>query len=165
MPTSKETIENRALDGIELRRIVEDHIKAMLDGDGMFNEYVAYGRVGIETSIILHLDNTSYPEHAILRRTRNNKAAPHIGEPPLPNPSPDSEVFAVKRTVDIDNPNSERIKHGLPLKGRRVNPNTGREEEVEIPYAPDQAGAETDLSDSNMVQEDISKAVKAQWKL
>ena len=100
--------------------------------------------------------------------TQKNKNIPVIGDAPLSEPSKDAKVVGIKRTIDIDNSNKERLKHGMPLKGRTVNPTTGKEEEVAISYTPEQAGMSAEAIaalDSNVKDEDISEQKKRDWKL
>lgn len=164
MPVPGEKVENRRLSGIELRKIIENHVSKMLLMDGMLAGHAGYGRVGFEVVIKLHLDNICYPEHVIkVRSQKNTTGGPPIEYAPLSNPTDQSVVVGLKHTKKIDNPNKERIKNGLPIPIERVSKTTGHIEQAEIKYDPADVGLDKDPDDA--VDEDVTKKVKSEWEL
>jgi len=62
VPTTTEVVSNRPLAGTELKEIILEDVKQMLDNDGMLSFHIAYGRVAYEVNIKLMMDNPAFPE-------------------------------------------------------------------------------------------------------
>ncbi len=106
MPLSSEIVSNRSLSGRELLELVVADLRAMLERDGLFSPYVAFGRIAYDVEVRLHMDNLTYPEHKSRAASR---------PPVLPDPSPDAIQVAKVRSREIRSPNVARIEAGLPI--------------------------------------------------
>lgn len=164
MPTSNEIVQNRSLSGIELRKIIVEDIDMVLAKDGMFTEYVGYGRIGYEVIVKLHLDNPAYPEHTAMGRSKKKPDIQSIEPLPLSKPSDESVVVGLKRTRTIDNPNKERVRRGMPITIDARDPNDGRLKEKQITYSLGEAGLDPKESES-VKDEDVTDKTKAEWGL
>jgi hypothetical protein len=106
-PTQSEKIVNRALSGDELKSYLVEVFGKLLANEGMLSPHIAFGRIGGEITLTLHLDNAYFPE---------SKSTIQFGEKiPLVNPSSESEVAQQTATFEMDNPNAERVRLGLPV--------------------------------------------------
>lgn len=162
MPTSKEVVPNKPLAGHELKQIMLKDFDNMLSGDGMFSAHIAYKRVAYEISIKLHVDNPLFPEHKNGRKSKDpaRNASPEartIEAPPLKNASDESQIAALKREREIDNPNGARLENGLPVNINLVNRQTGQVEEKSVTY--DKEG----VTPSKVKDTDISKETAHDW--
>lgn len=114
MPLSTETIQNKPLSGLELEEVILRDVREVLDRDGMFSEYIAYGRVAYTVEISLHMANPSYSEHS-------SKATAKVvgvleGAPPLAVVEGEQFELLTTREREIESPNLTRIAHGMPIK-------------------------------------------------
>ena len=123
MTTSRETVHNAALSGAELKRIILADFEKLLVNEGYLSDYMAFGRVGYEITIRLHLDNPLTPEalsHISSRAIGQNlvRESPQLGavEPaPLDQPSPEALAGASAIRREIDSPNEERLRNDMPV--------------------------------------------------
>lgn len=119
MPLSSETIANRPLSGGELKaRILEDVAK-VLQRDGIFADYLAYGKLAYRITIDFQLSNPMMPKHGIEFS---------VGE--VDEESKDS--IALELTREITSPNAERVAMGLPVKVHSASGNTS-----DVVYPPE----------------------------
>jgi hypothetical protein len=158
MPTAGEMVVNKRLDGTELTEIIINHVRKVMSSDGMLAKHVAYGRVGFEVTIKLHLDNPSYNEHVIRAKSQSNPNTPALESAPLSNPSPEAVVVGRKRTKKIDNPNKERVLNGIGIPIERRSNTTGHMEEASIKYSPDDAGLDPNEDDAK------DEEIKGEWE-
>jgi hypothetical protein len=132
---STETIPNRPLSGVELRKIIVADVDYILGRDGMFGEHLGFGRVTYDIVIKLHLDNPAYPEHLSPIRSRKQPDQNPVIEPaPLKDPSKEAVLVGKKATRTIDSPNVERIKRGMPVTQNVRSRETGKIEEKQVTY-------------------------------
>lgn len=168
MPTSNETVPNRPLSGIEAKQIILADVKTMLDRDGMFTEHIAYGRLGYEIVIKLHMDNPAYPEHMSAVRSKKEPSRPkQIETPPLSNPPPSGESIVVgkKRERMVDSPNKERVRRGMPVTVTARSTETGHYEDKQLHYDPS-ALTESDRDlDQGATDTDVTEKLKKEWEL
>ncbi len=117
----KDKLPNRALTGPELKKIALVEFERMLDSDYAFQGSVAYRQVAIEIRAVFHL-GFPHPVHELQSRVQPNAEGTVAGAPPL-NPVPEeSSVVGLRREVRLENPNLDRITHGLPIVVQRATP-------------------------------------------
>lgn len=104
---SSEIVSNRPLSGRELLELVVADLRAVLEKDGLFSPYIAFGRIGYEVEVRLHMDNVNYPEHRARAASRPARLA---------DPAPDALEVAKVRSREVRSPNIARIEAGLPIK-------------------------------------------------
>jgi hypothetical protein len=115
MPSSRETVVNKALSGDELKLIILADAQRLVDNEGLLSPHIAFGRVSYVLRLTLHVDNPFIPDSTIEIATKRNSAIPVIEPPPLTDPSDAAEVGAMELTRTIDSPNAERLREGLPV--------------------------------------------------
>lgn len=118
MPLSTEAIQNKPLSGTETRKRIVMDVDEMLQRDGMFSEYVAYGRLAYKVTIEMQMDNMAYPKHEAIVRAKRSGAIE--GTPPLNEPSRDKVDLTLERERTIDSPNALRIESNLPITVQTV---------------------------------------------
>ncbi len=135
MPSTNEVVVNRPLSGLEAKRIILQDVAAILDRDGLFTEYVAFGRLAYDIIIKVHLDNPTYPEHETRVRSRPQPDQnPVVERGPLTNPTEDAKISANRRSRVVDSPNKERIKRGMPITVDAKDRETGHMAEKQLTY-------------------------------
>ena len=139
-------LPNKPLTGPELKQMALNHMSDMMDRDHMFNESKAYGRVGYVITITVQTDNPAYPEHTVTVKTQSAKDKPEIVALPIKEPTKEMAKSKKQRTVKVDNPNLERVRHKMPVKNAAVDVKSGKIETTEILYTPEQAGVPEDQS-------------------
>lgn len=141
MPTSKELVSNRPLQGAELTKIILSDVSRILSSSGLLSGHIAYGRVAYEVRVILHMDNPAYPraEELIQSRpypkdvTEGEHGHPELASVeslPLKDVSPDAYLAADSLARDIQSPNAARVEHGLPITVIHRTPNSETREEL-----------------------------------
>jgi hypothetical protein len=115
MALKSEQLPNLALNGDEIRQIAVRHFDEMLKRDCMFLRQQAYRRCSFKLTAVFHL---GYPvgDYTV-------ELVPPLGSPlgrdiPLAGSEDENEETALKaleRSYDLDNPNVQRIAHGLPI--------------------------------------------------
>lgn len=161
MPTVNEVIPNKKLTGTEVSIVIQNRVKRMLDMDGVLGPHVAYGRLGFEVVIKLHLDNPTYNEHVMRTKSQTQRNEPVLESPPLKKPSSKAKVVGRKSFHKIDNPNKERVLNGLPIPIEAMSRETGHVEERQIKYAKE----DVDVEEEEAVVEDVSKKVSSEWEV
>lgn len=117
---STSTVPNLALTGAELKQVILDNLKQVLDNDCQFNPFITYRRAAFTVTVVLHAINpdTVVPKPRARAQTFP-KADPGKGiEAKLPlDLLPDEEgvLIGLERTVTVDNPNLTRVHHGIPI--------------------------------------------------
>ena len=148
MSLKSDKLPNKALSGSELKEIITQHMRGVMDADWAFGHSVAYRRVAFTVTITCHLGQP-IGEHVVRSRARADGVVE--GEAPLVElckcghhekdhittiGSPvncsscdcagydpeDAEVVAVERSMTIDNPNLARIHHDLPVRVQESRP-------------------------------------------
>jgi hypothetical protein len=147
MPTSNEVLPNKPLTGTELKEELRQDFERLLENEGLLQPYVAYGRIAYELKLTLHLDNqmSNHSESRITSRTpaKNAERRPPIEPFPLDNPSDSNILAATKLTRQVDSPNEERIRAGMPVPvDIRNSDHTVTSENVQYPkdYLKDELG-------------------------
>jgi hypothetical protein len=116
MPLSNETVPNRPLSGKELVELVLQDVREVMERDGRFSVYAAYGRVAYTVRVDFHLANPLSPTHQVNARAKMRPEVPQVeGTPPLTDPGEDSARVTLERDRTIDSPNANRIASGLPV--------------------------------------------------
>lgn len=169
MPASNEIVQNRPLTGIEARKIIVADVESILGRDGLFTEYVAFGRLCYRIKVELMLDNPAYPKHETVIRSRaqaKGSLTPQIEPGPLVEPSAEAVTIGIERERMIDNPNAERIKRGMPLTVNQRDPNTGHFAEKELMYGTDLLPPDDLDTNKGMTDKDITKQITDEgWEL
>jgi len=170
VPTAREVVQNRPLAASELRRLIAADFERLLDGLGILNTFVAFGRVGFDLRIAIHTDNAMSPEHTIevhsLRRAKQeveaDPALAAVETPPLADASADAVVFAAERSRRISSPNAERLRAGLPVTVF-ARAEDGSRVDHEVSYPADSAAGDGDVTDK---PGDVAAAeARARWGL
>jgi hypothetical protein len=147
--TARETVVNKPLTGREVKQILMADFERMLKEDGILSDHMAFGRIGWEIILRKHLDNVYHPEDIIRTRTIPNKDEPALDTPPLQNPSPDAVIDSATLTRNVDSPNAERIRNGLPLDAEvRQLDGTRTIEQVIYPAIEELGEGDVTLTDS-----------------
>jgi hypothetical protein len=98
---------NRALSGTELQSYLKEVFNKLLANEGLLSPNIAYGRVGGVIKLTLHLDNAYFPE---------STSSIEFGDKiPLANRTPEAELAEQTAEFEMDNPNAERVRLGLPV--------------------------------------------------
>ena len=134
-----DTIPNKPLSGIELRQIIEADVDRILGMDAFMNEYTSYGRVSYVVAVKLLLDNPSFPEHTISVKAKGNKEKT-VATSPVSEVSDTVIKAGRQRTRTINNPNLERLKHGLPITKDFIDPSDGKQKTQNLNYTAADAG-------------------------
>jgi hypothetical protein len=153
MPTATEKVLNKALSGAELSEILKhDFVDKLLPNEGMLSAYMAYGRVGYEITLRLMLDNPAQRDYPPLTVTGGEAL-------PLADPSPEATVGATTLTRQIDSPNAERVRVGLPIpvETRELD---GTKQVQQIKYPP-----QPELGEGQVKVEDTTAAARRHLKL
>jgi len=109
IPLSTERIANRPLSGGELKARILADVQRVLDSDGMFVDYLAYGEVGYRVSIEMRLTNPFMPKHLATVSSGTMEGGD-------PDEIPDDNFVGLELNREITSPNAERIDLGIPLK-------------------------------------------------
>jgi hypothetical protein len=151
-------VPNEPLTGRELVEIVVNDVRSIMQRNGMFSDYVAYGRVAYTVTVKFHFANPLCSEHQVKVRSRSQPGVPAIeGEPPLSNPGEQEAVLALQREREITSPNAERIIAGMPIK---VTVRSGdRLETKKLQYDKNRVPPRAEPEDV-----DISEQVKDEWR-
>jgi hypothetical protein len=165
MPAGREKVVNKALSGAELRKVIDQDWQALLDNHGLLSSMIAFGRVGYDIILKLHVDNAQRPDGDISKTSRaiaRNVVAEQpelaaVETAPLVDPSPDAFVDATRLHRNIDSPNAERVRVGIPVPvQRRQDDGTLITEEIKYP-ASDEGGA------GDVTTEDLSAVAEKDW--
>ena len=144
-----DTIPNKPLTGNELSTIIQSDVERMLAHDGMMLEYMSYGRVSYIVTVKLLLDNPTFPEHTINIKAKGNKEQT-IVMPPVKDVSPEAVRVGRQKSRTINNPNLERLKHGLPIEKTFIDPSDGKQKTQALKYTAADAGlTEADVNPDN----------------
>lgn len=147
MPTAREIVAQRPLQGAELSKIIVADVTNILSQSGLFCGHVAYGRCAYEVRVILHLDNPAYPTVTETVRskayprdvTEGEHGSPELGSVetlPLRDPSADAYLAADELHREILSPNAARVEHSLPITVIRREQNSETREEL-VNYGPE----------------------------
>ena len=169
MPTSNETIPNKALSGAELKAIMKEKFAHLLSNDSMLSDHLAYGRISYDITIRLDFDNPYYAMPIVNTIASSPvgknivKSAPELeaieSGPPLKAPHTDKRMSSgTKIRHEINNPNKERLAHGMsvPVDVKR-NDGSIRTESIDYPR---QMLSDKGLGQSNVVVTDISEQTR-----
>lgn len=147
MPTSREFAVNRPLSGNELKELIREDFSRLLDNEGLLSHTTAFGRVSYRVRLTFHLDNIYTPQsesslesHPMAKQVV--EALPQMAaiEQPLPlaDASDDSSVSALELLRQIESPNVERVRTGLPVPlAVRQQDGTTSIEQVQYPAQPE----------------------------
>ena len=105
MPTSAETVVNKALSGTETKELLKRDFDRLLANFGELNDYVAYGRLGYRITLTLQTGNAFRPE--VTSEVESQE--------PLPIEADDAATSAYELERQIDSPNEERVRAGMPV--------------------------------------------------
>lgn len=114
MPLKSQTLPNKRLNGAELKEILCQRFRELLDKDYAFLPTLAYARVGVNMTLTLHVGGV-VGEHVVRSYTKPDGTGVIEGEPPLADPPDDQAVVALDRRFQMDNPNLERVHADLPI--------------------------------------------------
>jgi hypothetical protein len=157
MPLANESVVNKALSGMEVREIIKADFDRLLDAEGLLSHYMAYGRISYDLTLRLHLDNPMMRESSVTIASKPQAGTP-IEAPPLADTTNKSVASGQNVHRDINSPNAERLRHGLPLPVVTRGPDgTTQTEMVKYPPQPDLGPGEVTVTDT-------TKDVRTAWK-
>lgn len=108
--------EGPSLTGEAMQQMVLDEFDRMVKRDYVFGLSGAYRSAVVTLRIILHVSGWYQPA------PEDTTLCVIAGEAPL-NPLPEqASVVAIERIVRLENPNIDRINHGLPIIVQRATP-------------------------------------------
>jgi hypothetical protein len=157
--TSRETVVNKPLSGLEIKEILRAHFDRLLENEGMLGHYIAYGRLAYTITLQLHTDNPMQRETSISASSQKRNDQPGVEAPPLGDPSPGVVVAGSRLDYSIDSPNEERLRHGLTLPVVvRGQDGTTQTEQVKYPPQPELGAGDVKVAD-------VSAATREAWKV
>lgn len=125
MPSSRETVVNRALGGDELKKIILADMERLVANEGLLSHHIAFGRVSYKIRLELIVDNPSLPNQVSHTESRPagdaefqaNPSVAVIDTPAavLANRTSSIEAGALELTRNIDSPNAERLRESMPV--------------------------------------------------
>ena len=151
MALSSDKLPNRPLNGSELKQIMCEEFRRMIDNDWQFQQNIAYGKVAFTIALTAQLgqphgtrewksrtrtDGKEGNESVLLGETPMlprrqcvcgweglesatvNEECPDCGKPTTPE---EISVLGLERDVELENPNIDRVQHGLPIKVQKKN--------------------------------------------
>lgn len=171
-PTASEKVPNHALSATELRQLLSTDFERLLDNLSLLQSCSSFARVGWDLRIAIHIDNAMQGEHGIQDRSKpvagniingSTGATPAARrEPrpelaavttiPVPDASDSAQLEAKSLHRDVDSPNVERLRNGLPvpIERRQADSTTVLEH---VSYPPDDT-----LGDGAVVVSDVGHA-------
>jgi hypothetical protein len=168
--TGRETVVNKALSGDEVKALLRLDFERLLANEGLLSTHMAYGRIGWDFRLRLHMTNWMAPESESTLASRNpgqnlvrdNPKLAAVSTPPLEVP-PDSQsiVSASEISHSVTSPNSERVTAGIPIPVI-VRQQDGTTSEQKITYPAPEAGA---LVPENIKITDKSLEARQDWNL
>jgi hypothetical protein len=155
MPTAQERIPNKSLSGDELKELMRQDFDHLLTNDGLLGGHMAYGRVGYDIILRMHMDNPMMSKSESRTSGKPSKDNPQIEPAPLRETTDEAIVAAVQRSRTIESPNAERLRAGMPVPVEvRDADRTVRTEMVRYPKTADEG---------DVVQGDVSAQAMADW--
>ena len=176
MPAGRESIANTPLAGNEVRDLIMEDTRRMIEAHGLLSSHVAYGRIGYEVIVRLHLANAVFDDMTVSTRGLHDtsiKSRPiarnivqdhdelrAIETPPLAGVDEDtSVVLGEKVTRNITSPNAERLRAGLPI------PTMVRNQDGSYRTEFVKREAQPDLGPGDVRIMDDTAAARADWGL
>lgn len=176
MPAGREQIANTPLAGNEVRELILADTRRLVESHGLLSNHVAYGRIGYEVIVRLHLGAAQFDSSSVADVAKNDtsmKSAPiarnivdgheelrALETPPLAGASDDDTVVLGERvTRSIDSPNSERLRAGLPI------PTMVRNQDGSYRTEYVQRAAQPDLGSGNVRMDDVTDEARSAWGL
>lgn len=162
MPLQRETVVNKALNGRELKEILRQDFAKQLESNGLLTDYIAYGRIGYEIRLTLHLQDFNRTAPVTISPSRapsiqQVEAVPELASIetfPLSSAAPDAVVDATRLTRNITSPNAERVRAGIGVPVQRRQQDGSLIEET-VKYPPDPT-----FGEGNIGLEDVSAATR-----
>lgn len=160
MPTSNEIVQQKGLNGDELKRIMVKDFEDMLSRDAMFMKHMEYPRAAYRIRFQLFTQIAMYPEHA----NQVQSAPPAKGRATDRSGGREAitSVSDIKKYADetlenievgkqrervIDSPNLARIENNLPITIQQRMPEKEGFVDVEVHYdAEAEKGQHPDLN-------------------
>lgn len=97
------------LTGKLLQGVILEEFDRMIGRDYIFGLSAAYRRAKVTLRLVVHLGDPREPDEA--RTSLVTGEAPMVLDPPPERTS----VIGLQRVVSLDNPNIDRINHGMPI--------------------------------------------------
>lgn len=159
-----ENIPQRMLSGKELKAIMIEKFSQLLRGDTMLGDFMAYGRIRYDITLRYQVGNMPDIVNRVSSEPIGKNILPSMpelealeGPLPMKDPPPDTVTGGDRVSHMIDNPNFERLAHGLPIPVD-VKQSSGAVVTEEIKYPIDYP-----LENAKNVRfEDVSSEVKAE---
>lgn len=170
-PTTSERVPNRALSATELRQLLSTDFERLLDNLSLLQSCSSFARVGWDLRIAIHIDNAMQGEHGIQDRSKpvagniingstgatpasRREPRPQLAAVttiPVPDASDSAQLEAKSLHRDVDSPNVERLRNGLPVPIERRQADSTTVLEC-VTYPPDDT-----LGDGAVVVSDVGQ--------
>jgi hypothetical protein len=158
-PSNLEAVSNKVLSGHELAKIILADVERLLQNDGLLSNHIGFGRITYEIIVRKHMDNFMLPTDTSFLVSQKKNDTPVEDGPQLKNPSVDAIVDAQRVTREIDSPNAERVRMGLPVPvDVRQQDGTTTAEFITYPKQPE-------LNSGNVTVDDVTSDARAAWGL
>jgi hypothetical protein len=159
--SSRETVVNRALSGVEYKSILLSDCERLLNNEQLLSPHIAFGRVSHTIRLVIHVDNPHVPESVIELGSVRNNNVPLVEAFPLQSPSAMAEVGALQLDRTISSPNAERLREGMPIPVH-VRQQDGSVVLEQITYPP---GSFPDLPAGEVMIKDVTEQARQQYAL
>lgn len=147
------------LSGHELAKIILADTERLLQNDGLLSNHIGFGRITYEIIIRKHMDNFMLPTDTSFKISQKQNGTPIEDGPALKAPSKDAIVDAHRVTREINSPNAERVRMGLPVPVDVMQPDgTTTQEHITYPAQPE-------LESGNVRVDDVSEEARSAWGL
>lgn len=171
-PTASEKVPNRQLSAAELRILLEADFSRLLDNLSLLQSCSSFARVGWDLRIAIHIDNALLGAHDIGDHSRpvagniingatgatpasRREPRPELAAVtaiPIPDATESAQLEAKSLHREIDSPNVERLRNGLPVPiERKQADSTTVLEQVTYP-------ADETLGDGQVVVSDVGQS-------
>jgi hypothetical protein len=141
-PTASEAVPNRALDALEVRKLVERDFTKLLDGHSVLASPMSFGRVSWKISLVLTTEEHRMPIEIDSRPEARNLIAQNPGlaavtSHPMPSQTDLTKTLTRELERHVTSPNAERLREGLPVPVDVKDKSTGATHVEHVQYAPD----------------------------
>jgi len=170
-PTASEKVPNRQLSAAELRTLLEADFSRLLDNLSLLQSCSSFARVGWDLRIAIHIDNALQGAHDIGDHSRpvagniingatgatpasRREPRPELAAVttiPIPDATESAQLEAKSLHREIDSPNVERLRNGLPVPIERKQADSTTVLE-QVTYPPDET-----LGDGAVVVSDVGQ--------
>jgi hypothetical protein len=144
MPMDSEKVVNRALSGTELKQLILEDCRKLVDNEGILAAHIAFGRVSYTLHLTIHTGNVYYPESTI--KVEGGQPDEKL---PLVDPPVDASLGQTTLHRNIISPNAERVRVGMPIPVEtRQQDGTRQIEMIHYPPQPELGEGDVSITDT-----------------